>query len=100
MRNLALNVDDKRLQEIVSTVTGRKVRVKKALIIRSKDRMDSSGRGRSMGYGFVEFTNHKDALAALRATNNNPDIFGADRRPIVEFTLEQPCCPGEAAAFR
>ena len=88
MRNLALNVDDKRLQEIFSTVTGRKVRVKKALIIRSKDRRDSSGRGRSMGYGFVEFINHKDALAALRATNNNPDIFGADRRPIVEFSLE------------
>lgn len=41
-----------------------------------------------MGYGFVEFANHKDALAALRATNNNPAIFGADRRPIVEFSLE------------
>ena len=62
--------------------------MQKLLIIRSKDRLDSSGRGRSMGYGFVEFANHKDALAALRATNNNPAIFGADRRPIVEFALE------------
>ena len=44
--------------------------------------------GRSMGYGLVEFTNHNDALAALRATNNNTDIFGADRRPIVEFSLD------------
>ena len=41
-----------------------------------------------MGYGFVEFTNHNDAFAALRATNKTPDIFGADRRPIVEFSLE------------
>lgn len=88
MRNLALNVDDKQLKEIFSTVTGRRAHVQKVLIIRSKDRVDSSGRGRSMGYGFVEFTNHKDALAALRATNNNPEIFGADRRPIVEFSLE------------
>ena len=88
MRNLPLNVDDKRLKEIFSTVAGRNAFVKKVLIIRSKDRVDSSGRGRSMGYGFVEFTNHNDALAALRATNNNPDIFGADRRPIVEFSLE------------
>ena len=88
MRNLPLNVDDKRLKEIFSTVAGRNAFVKKVLIIRSKDRVDSSGRGRSMGYGFVEFTNHNDALAALRATNNNPDLFGADRRPIVEFSLE------------
>ena len=36
----------------------------------------------------MEFTNHNDALAALRATNKNPDIFCADRRPIVEFSLE------------
>ena len=69
-------------------MTGRKLHVDKVLIIRSKERVDSSGRGRSMGYGFVEFGNHKDALSALRATNNNPDIFGADRRPIVEFSLE------------
>ena len=88
VRNLPLNVDDKRLKEIFSTVAGRNAFVKKVLIIRSKDRVDSSGRGRSMGYGFVEFANHNDALAALRATNNNPDIFGADRRPIVEFSLE------------
>ena len=88
MRNLALNVDDKRLKEIFSTVAGKRAHVQKVLIIRSKDRVDSSGRGRSMGYGFVEFANHKDALAALRATNNNPAIFGADRRPIVEFALE------------
>ena len=87
VRNLALNVDDKRFKEIFRTVAGRNAVVKKVLIIRSKDRVDSSVCGRSMGYGFVEFTNHNDALAALRATNNNPDIFGADRRPIVEFSL-------------
>lgn len=88
MRNLALNVDDKKLKEIFSTAAGKRAHVHKVLIIRSKDRVDSSGRGRSMGYGFVEFANHIDALAALRATNNNPAIFGADRRPIVEFALE------------
>ena len=36
----------------------------------------------------MEFTNHNDALAALRATNKTPDIFCVDRRPIVEFSLE------------
>ena len=56
--------------------------------MRSKDRKDTAGRQRSLGFGFVEFRNHKDALATLRATNNNPDIFSADRRPIVEFAVE------------
>ena len=85
VRNLPLNVHDKRLKEIYITVAGRNAFVKKVL---SKDRVDSSCRGRSTGYGFVEFTSHNNALAALRANNNNPDIFSADRRPIVEFSLE------------
>ena len=88
VRNLPLNVDDKKLQEIFGTATGKRVRVKKVLIIRSKERLDSAGRGRSMGYGFIEFTNHKDALATLRVTNNNPALFGPDRRPIVDFSIE------------
>ena len=56
--------------------------------MRSKDSKDTAGRQRSLGFGFVEFRNHKDALATLRATNNNPGIFSADRRPIVEFAVE------------
>lgn len=45
-------------------------------ILRSTERVDSKGVGRSMGYGFVEFSDHDSALLALRATNNNPTIFG------------------------
>ncbi|EDO29400.1 predicted protein [Nematostella vectensis] len=56
--------------------------------MRSKERLDSSGKGRPLGFAFIEFTNHKEALAALRATNNNPELFGPDRRPIVEFSIE------------
>lgn len=88
VRNLPLNVDDKKLAEIFSTVTKKKVHVKKVLIMRSKDRNDIAGQPRSLGFGFVEFRNHKDALATLRVTNNNPGIFSADRRPIVEFAVE------------
>ena len=88
MRNLPLKVDEKQFKQIFSTATGKKTHVLKALIMRNKDRLDSSGLGRSMGFGFVEFTNHKEALAVLRATNNNPTLFGPDRRPIVEFSLE------------
>ena len=52
------------------------------------ERLDSSGVGRSKGFGFAEFVDHQDALDVLRATNNNPAVFGPDRRPIVDFAIE------------
>lgn len=34
------------------------------------------GRGQSLGYAFVEFQQHQQALVALRQVNNNPRLFG------------------------
>ena len=48
-------------------------------ILRSTDRLDGHGLGRSKGYGFIEFKGHEDALKALRCTNNNPELFGEKR---------------------
>lgn len=45
-------------------------------------------KGQSLGYAFVEFQEHEHALKALRHINNNPEIFGPQKRPIVEFSLE------------
>ena len=39
--------------------------------------------GKSLGYGFVSFTDHQHALSALRHTNNNPDIFGENKVSLV-----------------
>ena len=44
--------------------------------MRSSERVDSVGIGRSKGFAFVDFTSHEAALVALRATNNNPKLFG------------------------
>ncbi|NXQ62288.1 RBM28 protein, partial [Anthoscopus minutus] len=46
------------------------------------------GQGQSLGFAFVEFAEHEEALGALRRLNNNPELFGAHKRPIVEFALE------------
>ncbi|CAG8483011.1 13995_t:CDS:10 [Acaulospora colombiana] len=63
--------------------------IKQAKIVRSKDKIDSSiQKLRSKGYGFLEYTEHAHALAALRFLNNNPKIFGEKRRLIVEFAIE------------
>lgn len=56
--------------------------------MRSKDRKDETGSLRSLGFGFVDVNTHENALKLLRATNNNPEIFGEYRRPIVEFSVE------------
>ncbi|KAJ3043183.1 RNA recognition motif-containing protein, partial [Rhizophlyctis rosea] len=88
----------------------RKPLVKQAKILRSKDRVDSStGLNRSLGYGFIEFSSHADALCCLRWLNNNPRAFAPPppkkeagtetageeaaeqpkgKRPIVEFAIE------------
>jgi len=64
------------------------VKIVQAKIERSKDRIDSAGKLRSKGFGFVEFQEHAHALAALRQLNNNPTYFGAAKRLMVEFALE------------
>ncbi|XP_066365781.1 uncharacterized protein [Miscanthus floridulus] len=42
----------------------------------------------SRGVAFVDFQEHEHALVALRVLNNNPETFGSERRPVVEFALE------------
>lgn len=41
--------------------------------------LNGNQKGQSLGYAFVEFTDHDHALAALRQVNNNPDIFGPNK---------------------
>jgi RNA recognition motif-containing protein len=95
VRNLPAGVDEKRLKALfVEAVKARATKerptVKQVKILRDQDRPDPKGdaRGKSKGIGFVEFDRHDHALAALRQLNNNPATFGAERRPIVEFAIE------------
>ncbi|RHZ58172.1 hypothetical protein Glove_375g98 [Diversispora epigaea] len=65
------------------------VHIKQAKIVRSKDKIDpATQKLRSKGYGFLEYSEHSHALAALRYLNNNPEIFGDSKRLIVEFSVE------------
>jgi RNA recognition motif-containing protein len=43
--------------------------------MRDLKKVDAQGRGLSKGYAFVSFNTHEHAIAALRAVNNNPDVF-------------------------
>ncbi|XP_029471873.1 RNA-binding protein 28 [Rhinatrema bivittatum] len=91
VHNIPKSVEDKQLRQLfVKAVSGSKgVRMKECRVMRDLQgtaRKKSSGP--SLGYAFVEFQEHEHALAALRHINNNPDLFGSHKRPIVEFSLE------------
>lgn len=46
-----------------------------AIVMRDLKNFDGQGVGLSKGHGFVTFSEHEDALKALRSINNNPKIF-------------------------
>lgn len=50
--------------------------------------MDKEDREKCLGYAFATFHSHEMALKCLRVLNNNPDVFSNDKRPIVEFAVE------------
>ncbi|XP_036591782.1 RNA-binding protein 28-like [Trichosurus vulpecula] len=90
LHNLPKVLDDKQLRRLVLTAAGagRAVRLKECRVMRDLKGAHGNVKGQSLGYAFVEFEEHKHVLAALPHINNNPEIFGPQKRPIVEFSLE------------
>ncbi|KAM4618578.1 RNA-binding protein 28 isoform 2-T2 [Polymixia lowei] len=90
VHNLPKSVDNNKLKSLcLQAVKGSKgVRVTECRVMYDKKPEKGKALGQSLGYGFVQFQHHEHALNTLRHLNNNPDIFGSHKRPIVEFSLE------------
>ncbi|KAM8891580.1 RNA-binding protein 28 isoform 2-T2 [Spinachia spinachia] len=90
VHNLPKSVDNKKLKALcLQAVKGDKgVRMTECRVMYDKTPVKGQAMGKSLGYGFVQFQAHEHALSTLRYLNNNPDIFGSHKRPIVEFSLE------------
>ncbi|XP_061679343.1 RNA-binding protein 28 [Syngnathoides biaculeatus] len=89
VHNLPKSIDGVKLRALCLRALGvKKVRIPECRIMYDKKPERGQVMGQSLGYGFVMFTEHEHALTTLRYLNNNPDIFGAHKRPIVEFSLE------------
>uniref|UniRef100_A0A8C5QRC0 RNA binding motif protein 28 n=1 Tax=Leptobrachium leishanense TaxID=445787 RepID=A0A8C5QRC0_9ANUR len=90
VHNIPKSVDDKKLRQLFLTAAGggRSVKIKECRVMRDLKGVGGNHKGQSLGYAFVEFADHEQALTALRHVNNNPDMFGPKKRPIVEFSLE------------
>ncbi|XP_078000315.1 RNA-binding protein 28-like [Glandiceps talaboti] len=89
VHNLPKSVDDKKLRELFRKVVDEKgVKITEARVMRDMSAVTTTGTPKSLGYAFVTFTQHEHALKALREVNNNSELFGKEKRPIVEFSLE------------
>ena len=107
IHNLPPNVDDKKLRSIIlnalkkNGVALKDVTINECRLMKSnKDSKKSLGKviaelqGRSIdvlffiAYGFANFSRHEHALQIVQLLNNNKFIFGPQRRPIVQFAIE------------
>ncbi|XP_028287295.1 RNA-binding protein 28 isoform X2 [Parambassis ranga] len=90
IHNLPKSVHNKKLKDLcLQAVKGVKgVRITECRVMYDKKPEKGQVMGQSLGYGFVQFLDHDHALSTLRYLNNNPNIFGSHKRPIVEFSLE------------
>lgn len=87
--NLPQNYKDEDLRKLcLRVLRGEKdVQILFCKIMRNKDKTTNQF-STSKGFGFVSFSTHRHALRVLRALNNSPTTFTKERRPIVEFTVE------------
>ncbi|CRK95006.1 CLUMA_CG008492, isoform A [Clunio marinus] len=86
IHNLPENFDDAKLRKTVATRTG--LKPIECRVMRENKPSPAHPKGKSKGFGFLSFKKHEDALAVLRKLNNNPDVFSANHRPIVSFSIE------------
>ncbi|VDP42636.1 unnamed protein product [Heligmosomoides polygyrus] len=88
IHNLPASLTDDKLRQICRDAAGKLATITECRIWRDSSKMDLKGNHRSKGFAFVNFSEHKDALACLQKLNNNPNTFTNERRPIVEFSIE------------
>eukprot|EP00092_Neocalanus_flemingeri_P030909 GFUD01033566.1.p1 GENE.GFUD01033566.1~~GFUD01033566.1.p1 ORF type:complete len:687 (+),score=279.62 GFUD01033566.1:75-2135(+) len=87
VRNLPSYVDDSKLRTIFAKEVPKSARITEAKVMKDMTGV-TAGQIKSKEFGFVTFEKHEDALLALRNVNNNPKIFTSERRPVVEFSIE------------
>ncbi|CAD7927379.1 unnamed protein product [Amoebophrya sp. A25] len=81
-----------RLQPLSAIPKSRRKEVEQRIggirVMRSDDRKTADGVRRSLGYAFVEFDKHEDALRVLQRMNNSGPALALKRRLVVEFSFD------------
>ncbi|XP_067674019.1 RNA-binding protein 28-like [Haliotis asinina] len=86
IQNLPIAMEDGALKQKILEATGVKAKhITECRIMRDVTRVTNKSKGKSRGYAFVEFSEHKHALETLKALNN---LVHGGKRLIVHFSLE------------
>lgn len=93
MYNLPKSLTEKELKKlcrdaVLSRACKQNPVIQQVKLLKDSKNEKVAAKNHSRGVAFVEFKEHEHALVALRVLNNNPETFGAEHRPIVEFALD------------
>ncbi|VDO96763.1 unnamed protein product [Soboliphyme baturini] len=89
VHNLPLGLSDVQLRKLCfAAVSERSCRITECRIMRDMTMLNKDKIGKSRGFAFVTFTDHEHAMKCLKQLNNNPETFSYEKRPIIEFSLE------------
>lgn len=93
MYNVPKSMTEKQLKTLcIDAVTSRATKQKPVIrqikFLKDVKKGQAVAKNHSRGVAFLEFSEHEHALVALRVLNNNPETFGPEHRPIVEFALD------------
>lgn len=86
IHNLLETYDDEKMRKMVVARTS--LKPIECRVMRENKPSPAFPKGKPKGFGFLSFKKHEDALTVLRKLNNNPDVFSANHRPIVAFSIE------------
>ncbi|XP_028765633.1 RNA-binding protein 28 isoform X2 [Neltuma alba] len=91
--NLPKSMTEKELKKrcvdaVTSRATKQKPQIRQIKFLKDVKKGKVVTKHHSRGVAFVEFSEHQHALVALRVLNNNPETFGPEHRPIVEFAVD------------
>ncbi|CAF1685073.1 unnamed protein product, partial [Adineta ricciae] len=89
IHNLPPNVDDDKLRKLIlDTLKKDKIPMKDVIINECRVMKKNKEARKSLGFGFVNITRHEFALRLIELLNNNKHVFGPNRRPIIQFSIE------------
>jgi len=89
IHNLPVNINDDQLRKIIIQILkDNNIPMKDIILNECRVMKTNKEAKKSLGFGFINLSRHEIALRVIELLNNNKYVFGPNRRPIVQFSVE------------